>query len=134
MKLFFDANVIFTAAHNPQGKAAFVLERASKGQWEVVSSSFAIEEARRNLEAKFPDALEAFENLLRVVGVVPDVAEKSCPIKLPEKDVPIFLAALGARCTHLITGDRKAFGRFMNEPKRTSGVVIQTVADFLSKL
>ncbi|HSF15937.1 MAG TPA: PIN domain-containing protein [Vicinamibacteria bacterium] len=134
VKLFLDANVLFIAAPNPNGKAAFVLELSQKGRWSVVSSSFAMEEARRNLEAKFPDALVSFDKLLRTVGVVPDIAEKTCPIELPEGDAPIFLSALGARCSHLLTGDRKDFGRFMNEPKRTSGVVIQTVADFLSKL
>ena len=134
MKLFLDANVLFTAAHNPKGKAAFVLEQSEIGHWSVVSSSFAREEARRNLEAKFPEAIASFEKLLRTIGVVPDVAEKTCPIELPEKDAPIFLSALGARCSHLLTGDRKDFGRFMNEPRRTSGIVIQTVADFLSRL
>lgn len=134
MKLFLDANVLFTAAHHARGKSAFIVELSSKGHFEVVSSSFAIDEARRNLEAKSPDALENFENLRKAVGIVPDVYEKTCPIELPEKDVPIFIAALRARCSHLLTGDRKHFGRFMNAPKRTSGVVVQTVSDFLSAL
>jgi hypothetical protein len=125
--------VLFTAAHNPRGKAAFVVGLSSKGHGDVVSSSFAIEEARRNLEVKFPDAAEA-KNLLKAVAVVPDVSEGTCPIELPAKDVPIFLSALGARCSHLLTGDRRDFGKFMNEPEKSSGIVIQTVADFLSKL
>jgi hypothetical protein len=53
---------------------------------------------------------------------------------LPKKDDPIFLSALGARCTHLLTGDLKDFGRFMNAPEDTSGILIQTVAGFLSSL
>ncbi|MGH9334187.1 MAG: hypothetical protein ACRD21_10610 [Vicinamibacteria bacterium] len=53
---------------------------------------------------------------------------------MPEKDRPIFLFAAGAGCTHLLTGDRKDFGRFMNEPTKTAGIVIQTVADFLAGL
>ncbi len=134
MKVFLDANVLFTAAHNPRGKAAFIVELALNGHWEVVSSGFAIEEARRNLEVKFPNVLEVFEKLIRNISVAPDVAHETCPIDLPEKDVPIFLSAVVARCTHLLTGDLKDFGRFMNEPKRTSGLVIQTVAEFLSAL
>ena len=134
MKLFLDANVPFTAAHNPGGKAALVIELAGKGCWEVVTSSFAIEEARRNLEAKIPDAVDALGNLMEVVGVVPTVLDETCPIDLPEKDEPIFLSAIGARCTHLLTGELKDFGRFMNAPERTFGVLIQTVAEFLSKL
>lgn len=131
MKLFLDANVLFTAAHNPSGKAALVVELAGDGVWKVATSSFAIEEARRNLEVKFPSALDAFDNLLNDVEVVPPVFDESCPIELPEKDVPIFLSARGAECTHLLTGDRKDFGKHMNVPNQTSGIIIQTVAEFL---
>jgi predicted nucleic acid-binding protein len=134
VKLFLDANVLFTAAHNPDGKAAFVIGLSREGKWEVATSPFAVEEARRNLEAKFPDAIDALHDVMKGVVLVPIVLEGRCPIDLPEKDVPIFLSAVEARCTHLLTGDRKDFGRFMNDPKKTSGIVIQTVADFLSKL
>jgi hypothetical protein len=132
VKLFLDANVLFTAAHNSHGKAAFVIELAGEGHWDVVTSSFAIEEARRNLEIKFPDAIGRFEELLEGIGIVPAVLGQSCPIDLPEKDVPIFVSALGAECTHLLTGDLKDFGRFMNRSKQTAGVLIQTVAQFLA--
>ena len=134
MKLFLDANVLFTAAHNPEGKSAFVIELAREGKWEVVTSPFALEEARRNLEIKFPDAVLSLERSMKSVALVPSVIEGNCPLDLPRKDVPIFLSALGARCTHLLTGDWKDFGRFMNAPDETSGIVIQTVAEFLSSL
>jgi hypothetical protein len=132
VKLFLDANVLFTAAHNPLGKAAFVIELAREGFWETATSDFAIEEARRNLEVKFPECLDALDNLIRRVLLAATVFEEPCPIDLPEKDRPIFLSAAGARCTHLLTGDRKHFGHFMNDPKKTAGIVIQTVADFLA--
>ncbi len=132
MKLFLDANVLFTAAHNLSGKAAFVIELAQEGHWEVVTSGFAIEETRRNLEAKFPDAVGALDIVLEGIGVVASVLDDACPIALPEKDETIFLSAVAAGCTHLLTGDLKDFGPFMNAPERTSGVIIQTVAEFLS--
>ena len=134
MKLFLDANVLFTAAHNRSGKAAFVIELAGEGYWQVVTSILAIEEARRNLEIKFPSALDAFESLMDAVGVVPAIFDETCPLELLQKDVPIFLSALGAGCTHLLTGDLKHSGKFMNAPKHTSGVLIETVAGFLSQL
>ncbi len=134
MKVFLDANVLFTAAHNPDGKAAFVIELAGDGFWEVATSHFAIEEARRNLEIKFPEAVDALNNLMGHVVLAAAVLDEPCPIDLPEKDRPIFLSAAGAGCTHLLTGDRKDFGRFMNDPKKTAGIVIQTVADFLAAL
>ena len=134
MKLFLDANVLFTAAHNPSGKAAFVIELAGDGHWEVVTSGYAIEEARRNLEAKFSDAVDALDAVSEGIGVVASILDDACPIALPEKDEPIFLAAVAAGCTHLLTGDLKDFGPFMNTPKRTSGVIIQTVAELLSSV
>lgn len=54
MRLFLDANVLFTAAHNLGGKAALVIDLGDRGHWEVYSSGFAVEEARRNLQRKFP--------------------------------------------------------------------------------
>ncbi|MEJ2327607.1 MAG: hypothetical protein P8Y27_17680 [Chromatiaceae bacterium] len=55
----------------------------------------------------------------------------NCPLPLSAKDRPIFEAALAGGATHLLTGDLKNFGPFMNEPGQTKGIVIQTVAEFL---
>jgi hypothetical protein len=134
VKLFLDANVLFTAAHNPGGKAAFVIDLAREGSWEVATSHFAIEEARRNLEVKFPTAVVALDKLLTHFLLAPAVLDRPCPIDVPERDRPIFLSALGGRCTHLLTGDRKDFGPFMNDPETTEGILIQTVAESLAAL
>jgi hypothetical protein len=56
------------------------------------------------------------------------------PILLPQKDHPIFNAAIQCKATHLLTGDVKDFGPFMNHPQSTSGIIIQTVSGFLSDL
>jgi hypothetical protein len=69
-RLFFDANVLFTAAHNPMGKAAFVIELAGRGHWDILTSSFAVEEARRNLARKYPDCLASFERIIADVAVI----------------------------------------------------------------
>ena len=50
-----DANVLFTAAHNPRGKAALVITLGSEGLFQLAPSAYAREEARRNLERKAPD-------------------------------------------------------------------------------
>ena len=57
MRLFLDANVLFTAAHNPKGKAAHLFELAEKGHWEVATSTYAINETRRNLLLKHPSSV-----------------------------------------------------------------------------
>ena len=113
--LFLDANVLFTAAHNPSGKAALVLELGTLGYWRMVPSTQAVEEASRNLTSKFPSAVSRLEILLRDMPVLPSVSGRDCPIDLPAKDRPIFLTALRYGATHLLTGDMRHFGPFMND-------------------
>lgn len=133
-RLFFDANVLFTAAHNPRGKAALVIELSLRGQWQLLSSTYAVAEARRNLTAKFPSALSHLETQLLSFAVVAHQAEAPFPDGLAEKDRPIFQAAYGSRASHLLTGDLKDFGTWMNRPDITSGIIVQTVAQFLDSL
>lgn len=131
-QLFLDANVVFTAAHNPSGKAALVIELAAAGYWRVMTSQLAVTEARRNLERKYPAALLSFEQWLKKLTIITGGNGDSCPIDLPLKDRPIFEAALIGQATHLLTGDIRHFGRFMAMPELTCGICVQTVADFLN--
>lgn len=132
MKLFLDANVLFTAAHNPKGKSAFVIELSGKKHWNIVTCVLALEEASRNLEAKFPSTQRELKRLMQLIEVVPTTVQGECAISLPEKDRPIFLSAIASQCSHLLTGDLKDFGRYMNQRTRTSGILIQTVGEFLN--
>jgi predicted nucleic acid-binding protein len=134
IRLFLDANVLVTAAHNPSGKAALIIDLGSQGYWEVVTCSYAIEEARRNISIKFPDYLKRFEALKPMVTKVPSGTGRMCLVLLPEKDRPILEAAIHCKATHLLTGDIKDFGPFMNNSNLTGGVVIQTVSEFLAGL
>lgn len=132
--LFLDANVLFTAAHRPQGKAAFLFATARGGgaPWQLLSSAYAIEEARRNLANKLPDALNDFTLLLESVRVVTQPAVPPLQLDLPAKDLPIWAAAHAARATHLLTGDLRDFAPHMNRLAATGGVAIQTVGEYLA--
>lgn len=132
-RLFLDANVLFTAAHNPSGKAALVLELGTLGHWRMVTSTPAVEEASRNLTSKFPSAVSRLEILLRDMTVLPSVSGRDCLIDLSAKDRPIFLTTLRCGATHLLTGDMRHFGPFMNDVSQTAGIRITTVAAFLSE-
>jgi hypothetical protein len=133
-RLFLDANVLFTAAHNPEGKAAFLFDPPGHGSWGLLSSAYAIEEARRNIAAKYPHCEARLNTLLNRLILVAQPRPTPISIRLPEKDQPIFLAARAAKATHLLTGDLKYFGLAMNKPLLSDGIVIQTVAEFLSSL
>ena len=133
-RLFLDANVLFTAAHNPQGKAALLIQLGELHLLQLATSVYAREEARRNLSRKFPACLGRFEAIMHSIRLVTDRSDLCCPAGLAEKDWPIYRAALGCQADALITGDLRDFGPLMNRPERTDGLLIQTVADFFNKL
>ena len=131
MRLFLDANILFTAAHNPKGKAALVIELGQAGLWQLVTSAYALEEARRNLALKFPDGLERLDALAQGLRMSPDAATQDCPAGLPDKDCPIYRAAHACRADVLLTGDLRDFGFLMNDRNKAGGLLVQTVGDFL---
>ena len=108
-----------------------VIELGIRGYWRLFSSRYPLEESRRNLERKFPEALAELGTLQRSIRPVEHLADSIFPESLSQKDRPIFQAAQAREATHRLTGDMKDFGAFMNQPEHTSGVCIQTVAEFL---
>lgn len=133
-RLFLDANVLFTAAHNPDGKAAFIIASGANGGWKLMTSAFAEEEARRNLIAKYPAAIDMFHELLRGITIVAERPDAPFPHDLLKKDRPVFQAAYACKATHLITGDIVHFGRYMMDPGKALGIAVMTPAHFLDSL
>ena len=132
MRLFLDANVLFTAAHNPRGKAALVIELGTAGLWQLATSAYALEETRRNLARKFPDGLARLDSFAASLHLSPESFDVACPQGLPEKDCPIYRAAHACRADVLLTGDLRDFGFMMNVREAAGGLLVQTVADFLN--
>ena len=133
-RLFLDANVLFSAARSLRGKIGFLFVQPNAQEWTLLSSEYAVNETRRNLALKFPQVQAEFETLLVQVEIVAQPQNAPFELDLPEKDRPIWHAAFAAKATHLLTGDLKDFGKFMNRPKRSAGIVIQTVADYLRNI
>ena len=134
MRLFLDANILFTATHNPGGKAALLIELGGKGHWDLFSNPYALEEARRNLERKFSQSLDSLNTLQQGIHLVEHRTDLAYPEGLAQKDQPIFQAAFACQATHLLTGDLKDFGPIMNQPDNTFGICILTIAEFFSHL
>jgi predicted nucleic acid-binding protein len=133
-RVFLDANVLFTAAHNPRGKAALLVELGAEGHVTLCTSDAAREEAERNLAAKFPGSLPLLAALLERIGLVTADPAAPFPADLAAKDVVIFQAAVACRATHLLTGDLQHFGPLMNRSDLPGSIIIQTVAEFLARL
>lgn len=134
MRVFLDANVLFTAAHNPRGKAAFIIELGLAGHFSLFTSDAAREEAERNLAARYPEAVPRLAALLDQITPITADLSALFPDGLPAKDAVIFQAAVACRATHFLTGDLRHFGPFMNHPDKACSIIIQTVAEFLAAL
>ena len=109
-RLFLDANVLFSAAYRT---GAGIQQLWALDDCALLTSDYAIEEARRNLTE--PEQLQRLEALLQNVERVPTVRldpEMRGSVELREKDWPILGGAVAAGATHLITGDRRDFGPF----------------------
>lgn len=133
-RLFLDANVLFTAAHNTNGKAALLISLGEQGIVELYSSTYANDEAKRNLARKYPSCLARFERIMTAITLITGRSLQACPAGLPEKDCPIYRAAHACQADVLVTGDLRDFGALMNQPERTDGLLIQTTADVLATL
>ena len=132
MRVFLDANVLFTAAHNPAGLSRLLFDLGRHRVVTLISSHLAVDEARANLRLKVPDRAPALDPLVSQLEIVDTPALSAPVLRLPDDDQLIFGAALAARATHLLTGDKKHFGPYFDDPNRTGGVTIQTVRAFFS--
>jgi predicted nucleic acid-binding protein len=136
MRLFLDANVIFTAAHNPAGRSAALVDLARHGRCVLSTSPHAAAEARRNIEVKYPETVPRLQALMSQIEVVPEAppADVAWAIEqgLPLKDAPVLAAAIACGADALVTGDRAHFGHLFGQRVRT--LVVLTPADALARL
>lgn len=96
---------------------------------ELLTSGYAVAEARRNLETK--EQQDRLETLLADVRVVGESARRDLPagVTLREKDVPILCAAMEAKASHLLTLDLRDFGAYLG--KSVAGVLVLHPRDYL---
>ena len=132
MRIFLDANILFSAGKSTGAMRGFLEALKSSGHT-LVADVYVLAEARRNLEAKFPASLKDFEVLLKQLessatlrGFLPtEIAPE-----LPEKDRPVLAAAIQSRCHILLTGDKTHFGPLYG--KNLEGVTIHSPASLAS--
>ncbi len=128
-RVFLDANVLFSAAYRPEAGllALWRLERIER-----VTSDYALEEARRNLaDPAQQQRLIQIAAALDLVGGTFEAVALPRGVRLPDDDLPILRAAIGSRCTHLLTGNLRDFGRYLG--RRLGGVLVVRPAVYLAR-
>lgn len=131
MKVFADANVLFSAA-DPESATRILLDALCQHAT-VVINEHVWEEARRNVGMKRPGlagSLEKLKTRLHFSSQMTTVTD--CP--LPDKDQPVLSGAVASRCSHLWTGDKRHFGHLYGKNIHGTLIVSATVlADELSR-
>lgn len=134
MRIFLDANVLFSAAKS-DGFIRRLLDLLIADGHVLCADGYVAEEARRNLAAKGPQGLPALAALLDRLEVAPlqaDPESMTSLSALPTKDRPVVAAAVRMTCDALVTGDRTHFGRFYG--RKLAGVAVhspRTLAEWL---
>jgi uncharacterized protein len=124
-RLFLDANVLFSAAYKIDAR---LLPLWKLRNVTLCSSHYALQEARINLSAE-----DQWTRLIELSGSLQIFEARQTPLPpgifLPEKDVPVFLAAIEARATHLLTGDVRHFRAYFG--KKINGIAIMRPGEYL---
>ena len=126
-RLFLDANILFSAAYRAGSKllALWKLKDVM-----LCSSRYALEEAKTNLnETDQGRRLQRLSGELRLF----EAPDRKLPsgVSLPDKDVPILLAAIEAQAGYLLTGDIRHFGPYFDH--KIEGVVIALPSQYFKK-
>jgi len=134
MKLFLDANVIFTAAYSADGLSRGLFKLAQVGRCALFTSAFAHEEAVRNIQKKAADKRADLTTLKRQVTILPEPLPEwtawAHALPLACKDAPVLAAALQGKVDLFVTGDRHDFGHLFGNVVK--GVKILKPADALA--
>ena len=112
MRVFLDANVLFSAAKSDGAVRALLRLLRERGHV-CCADTYVVTEARRNRAAKGSQALHLLDALLadlEVASAAPGTVASGDVDWLPEKDRPVLAAAIRLRCDALVTGDRTHFG------------------------
>ena len=124
-RLFLDANVLFSSAYKSDAR---LLELWNLKNVRLCSSRYALQEARINLAGE--DQKSRLSKLSASLDLF-EAGQTQLPtgLLLPEKDGPIFLAAIEARATHLLTGDVRHFRNYFG--KKIERIAIMRPAEYL---
>lgn len=126
MRIFLDANILFSAAKS-EGAIHKLVSLLQSGDHQCCVDEYVVEEARRNLAAKAPERTKAFNQLLSSLHAdrglrIDRELESSLPVAA--KDRPVLAAAIQFDCAALLTGDRTHFGSLYG--RKIHGVAIHS--------
>ncbi len=128
-RIFLDANVLFSTAYLESG----LVRLWRLEDTELLSSTYAVEEARRNLALERPSARARMERLTARLTLINPPRNLKLPqrVRFDSKSRPILAAAIHGKADFLLTGDSRHFGHLYG--KRIEGVNVLRPAQYLAR-
>jgi predicted nucleic acid-binding protein len=133
LKIFLDANILFSAAKTDGAIRSLVTAILDAGH-ECWVDGYVLDEARRNVSAKAASALPLLDKLIVRLSVS-TVAPGLHAVEghgLPDKDRLVLAAAAALGCDVLVTGDRTHFGKLYG--RQAAGVRIHSPRSLYEQL
>jgi len=131
VRLFLDTSVLLAAAGSAKGASHFLVTEATTHGWQLTSSDYCAEEARRNLPKLGRGAATAWVKVVAPrLRLVPTSVALDRPLVFSKvKDRPIVITALAIGAGWLLTLDETDFhGKLGRE---VYGLRIATPGEFL---
>ena len=133
MRVFFDSNVLLSAALWPHGATAACYRSAVAHEHVIVVSDYVLDEVRRVAERKFPARVGVIEQFLVAmrdftvqVGTPTKATSEESAVR-DEADRPVLRGAKAAGCDFLVTGDRDLLEADIRSPS------VLTPAEYVSR-
>lgn len=131
MRVFLDANVLFSAAYKDSSRLRFLWEMPDV---HLLTSVYTLDEANKNLRGIRPAQIPTLSTLVSqieiIVGKTSDL-ELPPHILLPQKDRVVLVDAIQSQSDVFLTGDVKHFGPLYGS--RVGGVTILSPRSFLAQ-
>ncbi len=110
MKIFLDANIIFSAAKTDSATRRFFEMLCSSGHI-LFTSEHAVEEAQRNLSLKRVQHLDGLSSILPEIKIT-KLSVELPELKMNENDKDLICSAFAIGCDVFWTGDKRHFGSY----------------------
>lgn len=134
MRIFLDANILFSAAYS-DGALRHLIKDLKSASCSLIADRYVLEEALRNLGLHRPEAVPRLHELVGSLTIVSThISSSAIPpdIHLHDKDIPVLASAIEAGCDILLTGDSRHFGPLFE--RSIGGLSIRSPVDTAKRI
>jgi uncharacterized protein len=131
VRVFLDANVLFSAAYKDSSRLRILWEMSDV---HLITSVYTLDEATRNLLGIRPIQITTLSTLVSQIEIIigkTSNLELPPHILLPQKDLVVLVDAIQNQSDVLLTGDAKHFGSLYGS--RVGGITVLSPRSFLAQ-